>query len=77
MTTFLPSRRWAVAGAKTCLYTNTPDGHFIIDSDPENPGVLIACGFSGHGFKFASVIGDAWQTRACRGNSMRLLGFWD
>jgi sarcosine oxidase len=59
LTTFLPTAEGPLLALKTCLYTNTPDGHFIIDSDPEHPGVQIACGFSGHGFKFASVIGDA------------------
>jgi sarcosine oxidase len=44
--------------AETCLYTMTPDGHFMIDKHPEFPQVMVAAGFSGHGFKFASVIGE-------------------
>lgn len=40
------------------MYTNTPDGHFIIDRHPHFDRVQIACGFSGHGFKFASVVGQ-------------------
>ncbi|MBB6454082.1 monomeric sarcosine oxidase [Salirhabdus euzebyi] len=43
---------------KTCIYTNTPDGDFIIDQLPNHPHVAIACGFSGHGFKFGSVVGE-------------------
>ncbi|MEI6231454.1 MAG: N-methyl-L-tryptophan oxidase [Planctomycetota bacterium] len=43
---------------KICLYTNTPDGHFILDAHPNHPSILIAAGFSGHGFKFASVVGE-------------------
>lgn len=44
--------------AVTCLYTNTPDQHFVIASHPAHPNVVIAAGFSGHGFKFASVVGE-------------------
>ncbi|MCA0936502.1 N-methyl-L-tryptophan oxidase [Vibrio alginolyticus] len=43
---------------KTCMYTRTPDENFIIDNHPSNNNVIIASGFSGHGFKFASVIGE-------------------
>jgi len=43
---------------KTCLFTNSPDEHFIIDSLPGYPQVIVAAGFSGHGFKFASVVGE-------------------
>lgn len=43
---------------KTCMFTNSPDGHFILDVHPEYPQVSLASGFSGHGFKFASVIGE-------------------
>jgi sarcosine oxidase len=42
-----------------CLYTVTPDRHFIVDRHPEFPNVAVGCGFSGHGFKFTSVLGDA------------------
>jgi sarcosine oxidase len=41
-----------------CLYTNTPDGHFLIDRHPVHPEVLIVSACSGHGFKFATVIGE-------------------
>jgi sarcosine oxidase len=44
--------------AETCLYTMTPDEHFVIDKHPEFPQVAVAAGFSGHGFKFAGVIGE-------------------
>ena len=43
---------------KTCMFTNSPDDHFIIDLHPVYPQVSIAAGFSGHGYKFASVIGE-------------------
>jgi sarcosine oxidase len=41
-----------------CMFTNTPDHHFIIDAHPEYPQVCIASPCSGHGFKFASVVGQ-------------------
>src|SRR5690606_35609172 len=41
-----------------CMYTVTPDENFILDLHPQHPNVAIAAGFSGHGFKFAPVIGD-------------------
>ncbi|WP_404333187.1 FAD-dependent oxidoreductase [Mesobacillus maritimus] len=43
---------------KTCTYTNSPDGDFIIDQHPEHQNIYLACGFSGHGFKFSSVVGE-------------------
>lgn len=44
--------------AKTCMYTTTPDEHFVIGIHPEHPQVVLAAGFSGHGYKFASVVGE-------------------
>ena len=43
---------------KACMFTNTPDGHFIIDAIEGAPNVFVAAGFSGHGFKFCSVVGE-------------------
>ena len=47
-----------VRDSDVCLFTNTPDHNFIIDWHPEFPNVLISSACSGHGFKFASVIGE-------------------
>ena len=44
--------------AKTCMYTNTPDEHFVISTHPQHSQVAIAAGFSGHGYKFCSVVGE-------------------
>ena len=44
--------------ARACMYTNTPDEHFVISEHPDHPQVVIACGFSGHGYKFCSVVGE-------------------
>jgi sarcosine oxidase len=42
----------------SCIYTNTPDQNFLIDRHPKHTHIVFASGFSGHGFKFASVIGE-------------------
>jgi sarcosine oxidase len=44
--------------ASTCMFTNTPDEHFIIDRLPDAPEVLVVSACSGHGFKFCSVVGE-------------------
>ena len=41
----------------TCMYTVTPDGHFVIDKHPNHENVVLGAGFSGHGFKFTGVLG--------------------
>ncbi|MBX9581780.1 MAG: FAD-dependent oxidoreductase, partial [Gemmataceae bacterium] len=43
--------------AQACMYTLTPDRHFVIDLHPHHPQVAVACGFSGHGFKFCPAVG--------------------
>jgi sarcosine oxidase len=54
----LPDANGALVDAKTCLYTVTPDGDFIIDRLPGAPSILVASPCSGHGFKFAPAIGE-------------------
>jgi sarcosine oxidase len=56
-------------GLRVCMFTNTPDGHFILDRDPEHPGVWIASPCSGHGFKFSSVIGEILADLTERGET--------
>lgn len=53
-----PKGSGATMTLKTCMFTNSPDDHFILDIHPEHPQVSFAAGFSGHGYKFASVIGE-------------------
>jgi len=55
--------------AQTCIYTPSPDRHFIIDRHPEHANVAFAAGFSGHGFKFASVVGEILADLADHGRS--------
>ncbi|ASN06365.1 N-methyl-L-tryptophan oxidase [Virgibacillus necropolis] len=55
---FLPGLSGQLNYGRACMITKTPDKHFIIDRHPENNHVLIAGGFSGHGFKYASILGE-------------------
>lgn len=54
----LPGADGPRTAGQTCIYTLTPDRHFVIDTHPGYPQVAFAAGFSGHGFKFASVVGE-------------------
>ncbi|MFX1676129.1 N-methyl-L-tryptophan oxidase [Paraburkholderia sp. A2WS-5] len=65
---FLPGAG-ALRTGRICEYDVTPDEHFIIDTVPACPNVLVATGFSGHGFKFASAIGEALAERLTQGVS--------
>ncbi len=58
-----------VRGATTCLFTNTPDHDFLIDFHPDYPRVLISSACSGHGFKFASVVGEIQADLVANGRS--------
>jgi sarcosine oxidase len=62
--------------SKICLYANSPDENFIIDKLPGfEENVSIACGFSGHGFKFASVVGEILADLAIDGKTNLPIGF--
>jgi sarcosine oxidase len=72
---YLPGMK-EVVGAKTCLYMNSGDENFIIDFLPGyDNDVVVACGFSGHGFKFVSVVGEILADLAIKGNSQLPIGF--
>ena len=55
---FFPRANGPMLQSSTCIFTNTPDEHFIIDRLPDMPEVLVVSACSGHGFKFCSVIGE-------------------
>ena len=67
---YLPGIFESILSTKICLYGNSPDENFIIDKLPGyEENVSIACGFSGHGFKFASVIGEILADLAIKGKT--------
>jgi sarcosine oxidase len=55
---FMPAADGLARSSAVCLYTNTPDEHFLIDRHPGEPRVLVASPCSGHGFKFAPVVAE-------------------
>lgn len=66
---YIPGLAGEFTASKTCLYTRTQSGDFWIDRHPEHASVLIAAGFSGHGFKFAPVVGLALADLVLDGRS--------
>jgi sarcosine oxidase len=66
---YFPDADGPTLAMKTCLFTNTPDEHFVIDRLPHAPHVAIAAGFSGHGFKFCSVVGEILADLALDGGT--------
>jgi sarcosine oxidase len=73
---YLPQGYESTHVLKTCLYTNTPDENFILDFLPGyDQQVVIAAGFSGHGFKFVSVVGEIMADLAMKGKTELPIGF--
>ncbi|HLZ07829.1 MAG TPA: FAD-dependent oxidoreductase [Chloroflexota bacterium] len=66
---YFPDGAGPTMALKTCMFTNSPDEHFILDLYPKEPRVAIAAGFSGHGFKFCSVVGEIMADLAERGET--------
>lgn len=84
---YFPDANGPTMAMKTCLFTNSPDEHFILDHHPRHPRVAIAAGFSGHGFKFCSVVGEIMTELALDGETRhnirmfrqdrpRMRGYW-
>jgi len=69
---YMPSALGPIIYTKTCLYTLTPDRDFVIDQVPGHPNVLVAIG-GGHGFKFASLVGQILADLAIDGVTTRNL----
>lgn len=61
----------------TCMYSNTPDQHFVIARHPDSTNVTVACGFSGHGFKFVPVVGEILADLAISGATAHPISLFD
>ena len=72
----IPALDGKVLRAQTCLYTMSPDEHFVIGAHPQFGSCSIACGFSGHGFKFACVVGEILADLAMRGSTSHPIGLF-
>lgn len=64
-------------GGKQCLYTLTPDEHFMLGRHPVHPQVAMAAGFSGHGFKFVPVVGEILADLTVHGVTEQPIGLFD
>lgn len=72
----IPELDGELVRAKTCLYTMSPDEHFVIGPHPQVPSCTVACGFSGHGFKFASVVGEILADLSAGGSTKFPIGLF-
>lgn len=66
---YMPEGAGPLLGMKTCLYTMTPDTDFIIDTSPEDDRIVVVSPCSGHGFKFAGVVGEIAADLAISGDT--------
>jgi sarcosine oxidase len=66
---YFPEGAGPTMALKVCLFTNTPDEHFLVDLHPEHRQVVVASPCSGHGFKFASVMGEILADLATEGRT--------
>ncbi len=76
-TTILPTLAGRHLDAATCMYSNTADQHFVVAAHPGHDNVTVACGFSGHGFKFVPVIGEVLADLAMTGRTDHPIGLFD
>jgi sarcosine oxidase len=68
LATYMPAADGPLIESSVCLYTNTPDERFLVGSHPAHPTVEIVSACSGHGFKFASAIGEIVAERVTSGS---------
>ena len=73
----LPGLTGPGVAAVVCLYTTTPDHHFVIGRHPKHENVVVACGFSGHGFKFVPVVGEILADLALDGSTRHPIVLFD
>lgn len=66
---YVPGAAGPLLSTRRCLYTLTPHKHFIVDQHPEYPQVAIGAGFSGHGFKFTTLMGKMLADLAMNGST--------
>jgi sarcosine oxidase len=75
MKRWMPGATETFREAKPCMYSLTPDANFVIDRHPEHANVVLCGGFSGHGFKFAPVVGEIGADLALDGGSNHQIDF--
>jgi sarcosine oxidase len=73
----MPTLTGRLLTAVPCMYTLTPDHHFVLATHPRQPRVTVACGFSGHGFKFVPVVGEILADLALTGTTSHPIALFD
>ena len=73
---YFPAANGALRSSAVCMFTNTPDEHFIIDRAPDAPEVLLVSPCSGHGFKFCSVVGEICADLVQHGRTSHDIGLF-
>jgi sarcosine oxidase len=73
---YLPDGAGPTVALKTCLFELSPDEHFLIDRHPESGEVFVGAGFSGHGYKFCSVVGEILADLAIDGSTRHDIGLF-
>jgi len=73
----LPTLAGSFVRAVACMYTTTPDHHFVVGPHPAHANVAVACGFSGHGFKFVPVVGEILADLSLDGSTRHPIGLFD
>ena len=66
---YFPDGAGPTVALKTCLFEPSPDEHFLIDRHPDAPAAVVGAGFSGHGYKFCSVVGEILADLAIDGST--------
>lgn len=66
---YIPAAAGPVTRTRSCIYTHSPDEDFIVDQLPGHPNIVVVSACSGHGFKFASVLGEALADLATTGST--------
>jgi sarcosine oxidase len=77
LASWLPDANGPHLASSVCMYTLTPDEHFVIGRHPAHACVFIAGGFSGHGFKFCSVVGEIMADLVTTGTTRHPIGLFD
>jgi sarcosine oxidase len=72
---YLPGVSRTMRKHVVCMYTMSPDSHFVVDRYPQHPQVAFVAGLSGHGFKFASVLGEILADLVLDGRTAMPIGF--
>jgi sarcosine oxidase len=72
---YFPEGAGRTLDLRACLFELSPDEHFLIDRHPESELAVLGAGFSGHGFKFCSVVGEILADLALDGRTLHDIGF--